>query len=102
MFRFKYPQIEKPDPEVEIEGVITPIKFLKDKSVTIEQYKTMRGNSAAWRALFPKYNDECLKHVTQHYVNNSQRDEGITYDQAIIHCIVPELLARLEEGRGHQ
>lgn len=74
----------------------------EDKSVTPEMHKQMRMNSWAKDDLFPKLNDEALLETTKYYVSNCSRPRFpcVTYNDAIIHKIVPELIKRLEEYKG--
>lgn len=73
---------------------------LKDRSVTPEQYKEMRMNSYAKEDFFAKMSDELLLQQGKLYqaqCSRPTRMPSITYDDAVIHDVVPELLKRLED-----
>jgi hypothetical protein len=90
-----YIKTRKFDPHVSFDGVEVDVFILQDKSVTLEQYKTVRGNSDGYTALHSKLDDDCLKYVVDHYLNNSRRESQTTYDYALKHDIIPELLKRM-------
>lgn len=77
---------------------IHPSKF-EDKSVTKEQLKDMRINSYGQEEMFRKYTDDVLIDKAKYYISNCSRPSYpcTTYDEALIHLIVPELAKRLSE-----
>lgn len=83
-----------------IDGEEKLIKDIPDKSITPAVYRILKTNSVGWRLLIPKYDDEALVLVTQHYLENSGTDSIHTYDGALKGFVVPELLKRLEERNG--
>lgn len=83
---------------------IHPSSF-EDRSVTSEQLDDMRMNSYGREEMFAKYTDEVLIDRAKYYISNcnTPRYPCSTYDEALIHNIVPELIKRLESpggGRG--
>jgi len=75
------------------------ISTIPDKSVGIEAYRTLRGNSLAYELMIPKYTDECLAYVARHYAANCSRRGTSTYDGALVEFIVPEMAKRLERDK---
>lgn len=77
------------------------VSELEDKSVTMEMKNRMRMNSYAQDDLPPKLTDEALIETTKYYVSNchTPRFPCATYNESIIHKLVPELLKRLEENQ---
>ena len=87
----------KPEPVILIDGAEVRICDMPDASVDPEALARMRGNTMAWRALWPKLNDEALIRNTQYYLAHCSRDRsGVTYDAAVVRDVVPELLRRLQ------
>lgn len=84
---------------IEMEHQRIHVTELKDRSVTPEIHKTMRMNSYAREDLPPKLTDEALIQNAEHYLSNCTRTRipCSTYDEAIIHTIMPELIRRLKE-----
>ncbi|MCR8641432.1 hypothetical protein NV379_02070 [Paenibacillus sp. N1-5-1-14] len=85
------------NPIVSFNDVEVDVSSLPDRSITVEQYKTVRANSDGFSALHCKLDNECLRYVVAHYLNNSRRESATTYDYALKNDIIPELLKRLEE-----
>jgi hypothetical protein len=75
------------------------ISELKDRSVTIEMKKEMRMNSYAQDDLPPKLTTEALIDTTKHYLSHCSKPRFpcVTYDEGLIHKLLPELIKRLEE-----
>jgi hypothetical protein len=75
------------------------VSELEDRSVTPEMRSEMRMNSYAQDDLPPKLNDAALIKKAKQYLGecNRTRIPCSTYDEALIHNIVPELIKRLEE-----
>lgn len=76
------------------------VSELKDRSVTPEMRKYMKMNSYAQDDLPPKLNNEALLEKAKQYLSEciQTRIPCSTYDEALIHNIVPELIKRLEES----
>jgi hypothetical protein len=72
----------------------------EDCSITPEMNSNMRMNSYAQDDLPPKLNNEALimKAKKYHAECNQTRIPCSTYDEALIHNIVPELIKRLEKA----
>ena len=75
------------------------VSQLKDKSVTPEMHSKMRMNSYAQEDLPPKLTDETLIEKTKYYLSQCSRKNipCSTYDEAVIHNLMPEFIKRLEE-----
>ncbi len=76
------------------------VNDLKDGSVTLAQYETMRANTPGWRAILPKLNAEALGVHIENNLSNALLGtipSEPTYDAALKHYIVPELLRRVTE-----
>jgi hypothetical protein len=75
------------------------VSKLEDRSVTSEMKKEMRMNSYAQDDLPPKLTDAALIETAKYYMSNCTRPNFpcSTYDEALIHKILPELIKRLEE-----
>lgn len=70
------------------------------RGVTPEEYGQMRMNSYARDDFFPKMNDELLLKTAQYYLDQCgrpARTPSVTYNEAVIHNVLPELIKRLEE-----
>lgn len=83
------------NPIVSINGVDVEINEIPDRSITIDQYKTVLANSDGFTALHRKLDNEALKHATEHYLRNCRGESKTTYDYAVKNYIVPELLRRI-------
>jgi hypothetical protein len=75
------------------------VSELKDKSVTYEMKQQMRMNSYAQDDLPPKLTDEALIDQAIHFINNCSRPNFpcTTYEESLIHKILPEIIKRFEE-----
>ena len=76
------------------------VSKLKDRSVTPEQYKEMRMNSYAQDDLPGKLTDAALIEKAKYFLKNCTPQRSFpctTYDESVIHKILPELIKRLEE-----
>lgn len=75
------------------------VSELEDRSVTPEMKMEMRMNSYAQDDLPPKLTNATLIETAKHYISNcsTPRFPCITYDEALIHKILPEMIKRLEE-----
>jgi hypothetical protein len=75
------------------------VSDLKDRSVTVEMKKEMRMNSYAQDDLPPKLTTEALIDTAKHYLSHCSKPRFpcVTYDEGLIHKLLPELIKRLEE-----
>lgn len=75
------------------------ITDFQDKTINIEMKENMRMNSYAWDDLPPKLTDEALIEMAKQFQSqcSTPRFPCSTYNDALIHKIVPELLKRLVE-----
>lgn len=85
----------KPDPYITFDGEEVDINSIPDKSISLEWYKTVRANSEGFRMLYSKLDNEALKHVVEHCLDNCGYKDDITYDGALQVYLVPELLKRI-------
>lgn len=78
------------------------VSELADRSVTSEMKNQMTMNSYAQDDLPPKLTNEALLGTTKYYLSNCSKPRFpcSTYDEAVIHILVPELVKRLEEYDG--
>lgn len=71
-------------------------KYMKrDKPLTLEEVKGMRANTAQWRQLYLKMDNEALEHITHVHLNNIFPTSQYSYDYSLVNVLVPELLKRL-------
>jgi hypothetical protein len=84
---------------IDIEGEKIHVSDLEDRSVTPKQKKQMRMNSYAQDDLPPKLNNAALLEMAELFLSHisKPRFPCTTYDEALIHKIVPELIKRLKE-----
>lgn len=77
------------------------VSELEDKSVTPEMNKNMRMNSYAQEDLPPKLTDETLIEKAKYYKTQCShpRFPCATYDEALIHNILPEMIKRLGDSQ---
>ena len=75
------------------------ITELEDKSVTPEVKSNMRMNSYAQDDLPPKLTDEALIDTAKYFLSQCSEPKYpcTTYNESIIHKILPEMIKRLEE-----
>lgn len=75
------------------------ISELEDKSVTPELKSKMRMNSYAQDDLPPKLTDEVLIETAKYFMSQCSEPKYpcSTYNESIIHKILPEMIKRLEE-----
>lgn len=79
------------------------VSELEDRSVTPEMKENMRMNSYAREDLPPKLTDEVLIGTAKYYMSQCSNPTSIpcaTYDEALLHNILPEFIKRLEELQG--
>ena len=76
------------------------VSELEDRSVTSEMKAKMRMNSYAQEDFPPKLTDEALVETAKYYISQCQapRFPCATYDESLIHKILPEMIKRLEES----
>ncbi|MCY7866045.1 hypothetical protein P8918_12510 [Bacillus spizizenii] len=103
-FRFKETLEEKREEEYELkyidyDGENVHITEFKNRSVTSEMKSNMRMNSYAQDDLPPKLTTEALIETAKLYQSQCSRPRlpCSTYDESLIHRILPELIKRLEE-----
>lgn len=75
------------------------VSELKDRTVTTEMKNRMSMNTYAKDELPPKLTDETLIQTAEYYLSHCSKPifPCTTYDEALIHTIVPELIKRLKE-----
>lgn len=75
------------------------ISDFQDKTITVEMKENMRMNSYVLDDLPPKLTDEALIEMANQYHSHCSipRFPCGTYNEALIHKILPELIKRLEE-----
>lgn len=73
---------------------------LEDRSVTTEMKQRMRMNSYAQDDLPPKLTNAALIETAKYYMSQISRPRFpcVTYDEGLVHKILPELVKRLEEA----
>jgi hypothetical protein len=79
-----------------LDGIEVDLESFPDCSVTLREYRTARGNTAGWAALYPKLEDTALVEAVENCLKGctvKQRDA--TYEALLVHRLVPELLKRL-------
>jgi hypothetical protein len=84
---------------IDINGEKIHVSELEDRSVNIEVRDQMRMNSYAKDDFPPKLTDEALIDEVEHYRTFCSRQEYnpcLTYDESMIHVLVPEMLSRLK------
>ena len=84
---------------ITIEDQSIHITELEDRSVTSEMKSKMRMNSYAQDDLLPKLTDEALIETAKYFLSqcSEPRYPCTTYNESIIHKILPEMIKRLEE-----
>jgi hypothetical protein len=75
------------------------VSEFSDKSISSILLKDMRMNSYARDAIYPKLSDKALIEEAKYFLTQCKTPKFpcATYDEALIHKIVPELIKRLEE-----
>lgn len=84
---------------IDINGEKVHVSELKDRSVTSDMKESMRMNSYANDDMPPKLTNEAIIKTAEHYLENCSqpRYPCVTYEEALIHRIMPELIKRLKE-----
>lgn len=80
-------------------GVKVHPSEINDRTVTKEKLEDMKMNSYGQEEMFGKYTDDVLIDKARYYISNcnTPRYPCSTYDEALIHKVIPELIKRLEE-----
>lgn len=75
------------------------VSEIENRSLSTEMLKDARMNSYATDKIFPKLTNEALINKAELYRSNCERYRypATTYDQSLIHLIVPELIERIKE-----
>ncbi|WP_078598626.1 hypothetical protein [Evansella clarkii] len=85
--------------QVEFKGGKVHISDMKDRSVTTKDLKEMTMTTYARMKIPPKMTDTALLRTAERYLSQCS-DSGypyVTYNDALVHTIVPELIHRLKE-----
>lgn len=87
---------------VEYRNKLIHVSELKDKSVTLDDLKKMDKTTYTRTQIPPKLTDEALIQIAENYVTQCSGTgyPFVTYEEALIHTIVPELLKRLKEAKN--
>ncbi|MED1125263.1 hypothetical protein [Bacillus atrophaeus] len=103
-FRFKEAIEEKRKEEhqlkyIDYDGKDVHVTEFEDRSITSEMKSKMRMNSYAQDDLPPKLTTEALIATAKLYQSHCSRPRFpcSTYNEALIHKILPELIKRFEE-----
>lgn len=75
------------------------VSEIKDGSLTTGMLQYARMNSYAQDKIYPKLTNEALIEKAEYYKNNCGRSQypATTYNEALIHLIVPELIQRIKD-----
>jgi len=75
------------------------VSEFEDKSITVQYLSEMRMNSYAREKIYPKFDNSALINDARYYMSQCGRYNypAATYNEALIHVIVPELINRIEE-----
>lgn len=75
------------------------VSELEDRSVTPQLHSEMRMNTYAQDDIYQKLNTQALVIAARGYLSNCSRPRFpcVTYEEALIHKVLPELIKRLEE-----
>lgn len=90
----------------EKEDMIRPeYKELRERgNITPEEWEDIRANSWEFEHLYPALTDQALVNVVRHQLKNAQPKRGsgpcITYDESLIHNMIPLLCERLAQRHG--
>lgn len=81
------------------DGTKIHVSELENKSITSEMKSEMKMNSYAQDDLYPKLTDEALIETTKYFMSQCSRPRFpcATYNESLIHKILPEIIKRLEE-----
>lgn len=83
----------------DLDGTSTHVSELADRSVDIEMLERMRMNSYVQDKLPPKLTTEALIARAEIFKTNCgfRNKKTTTYEESLVHVLVPELLVRLKE-----
>lgn len=87
---------------VEFQNHFVHISEIEDRTVSLDDLKKINKTTIVRSELPPKLTDEALIKTAEHYFMQCT-DTGypfVTYADALIHTIVPELINRLKEQTG--
>lgn len=68
--------------------------------ITLEEWRTFRMNSWEREALYPLLDNEALIDTARHFKSNCKPPyygKATTYDETLVHVILPIILKRLED-----
>ncbi|MEW5569700.1 hypothetical protein [Rossellomorea marisflavi] len=85
---------------IDYDGKRIHVSDLNERSVTTYMKNKMRMNSYAQADMPPKLTDEALIETVTHYRKNCETTSStpyVTYNDNLIHILVPELVKRLGE-----
>ena len=84
---------------IDYDGKQVHVTELEDRSVTPEMRKAMRVNSYANDELPSKLTTQSLIETAEQYLSNTVQKNFPcrSYDEALVHRILPELIKRLKE-----
>lgn len=89
------------DEYIEVRQKHVKITDIPNGSITPSMLKDMHMTVNARSAMPPKMTDDALIETAERYLKQCTPSEhAATYDQAIIHSIVPEMIKRLKEKRS--
>lgn len=103
VFKFPKEYEEKLKKENELKYVLFEdgskkhVSEFDNKSISPDEYQTFRMNSYARNEIYPKLTNETLLEKAEYYISQCHKPYMIsTYNDAIIHLILPELLKRIK------
>ena len=84
---------------IDFNGKEVHVSEFEDRTITIEMKEKMRMNSYAQDDLPPKLTNEALIETAEYYLSNCVQAKFpcTTYDESLVHRILPELIKRLKE-----
>lgn len=87
---------------VEFRNRFVHISEIEDKTVSLDDLKKIDKTTIVRLKLPPKLTDEALIKTAEHYLMQCTNTgyPFVTYEDALIHTIVPELINRLKEQTG--
>ncbi|AMM45005.1 hypothetical protein SP15_205 [Bacillus phage SP-15] len=86
----------KEKPHVTINGREVEVDSIPDQSLSLEEYLTVRANSAGFEALYPKLSNKALIHASQNTLKNCKIEpSSATYDYTLKTHIVDQLIGRI-------
>ncbi|MCR6108604.1 hypothetical protein HXA34_20150 [Salipaludibacillus agaradhaerens] len=89
---------------VSFKGGRTHISNMEDRSLTTDDLKGVALTTYARMKIPPKMTDKALLQTAERYLSQCS-DSGypyVTYNDALVHTIVPELIHRLKEVSQHE